>query len=290
MQIESAVIPVAGIGSRAFPLTTSIEKCLLPVYAGVATRPLIDYMVQDCVKAGIKRILFVTTERGKTQLKDYFCSINTSVSEQLSSLGKNDILQNELNRRSAMNVTFEFIIQPQGLYGTAVPLFYAQDALRGENSFVMFGGDDFVYHPDSTSELGLAIDTWTKSKTNHLIMGAPVSRQAAQKYGVLYSSEQKLLTSIDEKPKLLDIPKNPLVNITRYLFNKSIWAEIEEEINVQRGNGEHYITYAINEAIRKGQTFAIHTVKGIYLDGGSYEGLQQAGEYISNHLPLSARE
>jgi UTP--glucose-1-phosphate uridylyltransferase len=286
MQIDSAIIPVAGIGTRAFPLTTSIEKCLLPVYAGAATRPLIDYMVQDCIKAGIKRIIFITTERGETQLKDYFCDINITVSEQLNILGKNEILQNELNRRSSLGIKFEFIIQPLGLYGTAVPLYYAKSALTGEDSFVMFGGDDFVYHPDLTSELRLAIDAWSVSKADHLIMGAPVSRQDAQKYGVLHASEHGYLTSIVEKPALANIPEAPLVNTTRYLFNKSIWAEIEEEMGIQRGSAEHYITYAINRAVHNGQTFVIHRIKGTYLDGGDYEGLLRASRYINEHPPL----
>ncbi len=287
MQINSAVIPVAGIGTRAFPLTTAIEKCMLPVYAGDYSRPLIDYMVDDCARAGIKRIIFITSERGKVQLEDYFGKLSKSITEQLSELGKKEIISNELDRRNRYNIDYEFIIQPHGLYGTAVPLYTAREALRGEDRFVMMGGDDFVYHRDGLSELSLAIEAWKQQSTDHAIMGVAVSREEAPKYGVLRINKDENLTSIDEKPSFESVPENPVVNITRYLFNQSIWAPLEEEINVPRGNNEHYITYAINDALRLAQTFKVHRVKGKYFDGGNYQGLLEASQYITMHPPLS---
>ncbi len=56
--ITKAIIPVAGWGTRMLPITKSIEKCMLPV----GTRPVIDYIVQDVVRAGVKDIYFVVGE------------------------------------------------------------------------------------------------------------------------------------------------------------------------------------------------------------------------------------
>ena len=65
--ITKAIIPVAGWGTRMLPITKSIEKCMLPV----GTRPVIDYVVQDVIKAGIKDIYFVVGEQS-SQLQSFY--------------------------------------------------------------------------------------------------------------------------------------------------------------------------------------------------------------------------
>lgn len=50
--ISKAIIPVAGWGTRRLPITKTIEKCMLPI----GNRPLVDFVVQDCLKAGITDI------------------------------------------------------------------------------------------------------------------------------------------------------------------------------------------------------------------------------------------
>lgn len=65
--ITTAIIPVAGWGSRRLPITKAIEKCMLPI----GNRPLVDYVVQDCIAAGITDIIFVVSE-GSEQLQRYY--------------------------------------------------------------------------------------------------------------------------------------------------------------------------------------------------------------------------
>ena len=59
MEITKAIIPVAGWGTRMLPITKAIEKCMLPV----GKRPIIDYVVQDCLAAGIREFIFVVSEQ-----------------------------------------------------------------------------------------------------------------------------------------------------------------------------------------------------------------------------------
>jgi UTP--glucose-1-phosphate uridylyltransferase len=283
MKVTTAVVPVAGAGTRVFPSTTSIEKCMMPVYAGSHSRPIIDYMVEDCAKAGIKRIIFITSERGKVQLQDYFEGINDNLIAQLKRLGKDDVIEKELARRAAFNMTYEYIIQPPTQYGTVFPPFLAKDSLKGERYFALAGGDDFIYHQDGKSELASAITAWEKSGANHTIMGNPVLRGDAPLYGILQINAKGLLTNIDEKPPLDRVPTEPIANISRYLLSDAIWPFIEAEMTLERGAGEHHITYAINEALAAGQNFFVHPVKGVYMDGGSFDGLLKASQYISAH-------
>lgn len=286
MNIETAVIPVAGAGSREFPVTTAIEKCMMPVYAGPESRPLVDYMVEDCALAGLNRVIFVTTERGEQQLRDYFgADITPTLRQQLERVGKTDKIEEEIERRRAYDLEFEYVIQPPDNYGTAIPPFLARQRLQGEKHFALMGGDDFVYHQDGTSELGLAIAAWKDKGTDHAIMGLPIGRDQASKYGNLIVDASGNLAAFDEKPPLERIAEHPIVNISRYLLSDIIWEHIEAEMQQDRGTAEHYVTFAIQTALGAGQSFHAHRVQGNYLDGGSFEGLQEAGNYITAHPP-----
>jgi len=287
MSVETAVIPVAGAGTRVFPMTTAIEKCLMPVYFGDTARPVIDFMVEDCALGGIERIIFVTSERGQGQLQDYFGQLNTNLEAQLRRLDKTDKIAEELARRRSRSLTYEYVVQPPDQYGTAYPPFLAQDHLRGESRFALMGGDDFVYHADGTSEMAEAIKLWKSSDSDHVIMGNPVAREEGSKYGILHIGLDGQLQEFDEKPPLERIPANPVANISRYLLSDAIWPHIEAEIQRERsGKDEHFVTYAINDALADGQSFQVHPVTGKYLDGGSFAGLQEAGAWIAAHPPI----
>ena len=68
MQINKAIIPVAGWGTRRLPITKVIEKAMLPI----GNRPLADYVVEDCAKAGIKEAYIVIDEKPFSQIKAYY--------------------------------------------------------------------------------------------------------------------------------------------------------------------------------------------------------------------------
>ena len=63
MQINKAIIPVAGWGTRRLPITKVIEKAMLPI----GNRPLADYVVEDCAKAGVKEVYIVLRLRLTTK-------------------------------------------------------------------------------------------------------------------------------------------------------------------------------------------------------------------------------
>lgn len=287
MSIETAVIPVAGAGTRNLPETSAVEKCLLPVYTNEGAIPVVDFMVRDCAAAGLQRILFITTPRGQEQLADYFGpDIPGHFNQQLTALGKTIPLDLEHARRASYGLQIEYIIQPPQPYGTTVPIYLAKSALQGEKYFALMGGDDFVYHPDGTSEMAEAIKGWEENGADHAIMGLPVSRENAPNYGILQTRNHRL-TSIDEKPPLSRVPQYPVANISRYLLSDAIWTEIDGEMAIDRGRNEHYITYPIATALTRGQSFYVHPVTGYYMDGGSPQGLRKASNFIADNPPFS---
>src|SRR5687767_1023195 len=96
MKIKKAIIPVAGYGTRRLPITKAVEKCMLPV----GNRPIVDYVVEDCLKAGITDIIFVVSEQFE-QLQNYYGN-NELLEEYLKGKGKTAQLQEvrELARKA----------------------------------------------------------------------------------------------------------------------------------------------------------------------------------------------
>ena len=67
MEIKTAVIPVAGKGTRFLPVTRAVAKELLPL----VDTPIIHHIVMEAARAGVERIVLITS-KGKTALVDYF--------------------------------------------------------------------------------------------------------------------------------------------------------------------------------------------------------------------------
>ncbi len=66
-KVRKAVIPVAGLGTRMLPATKAIPKEMLPV----VDKPLIQYVVNECIAAGINEIVLVT-HSSKNSIENHF--------------------------------------------------------------------------------------------------------------------------------------------------------------------------------------------------------------------------
>ena len=84
MKVRKAIIPAAGLGTRLLPNTKSIPKEMLPL----VDKPVIQYIVEEAVSAGIEEILIITN-RGKSPIEDYF-DYSPDLEERLIRDGKQD--------------------------------------------------------------------------------------------------------------------------------------------------------------------------------------------------------
>src|SRR6202163_3617251 len=66
-RVRKAVLPAAGLGQRFLPATKAQPKEMLPV----VDKPLIQYVVEECIASGIESIIIVTG-RGKNAIEDHF--------------------------------------------------------------------------------------------------------------------------------------------------------------------------------------------------------------------------
>lgn len=270
--ITKAIIPVAGWGTRRLPITKAIEKCMLPV----GNRPIVDYVVQDCINAGITDIYFVVSE-GATQLRQYY-SDNVALTNYLRAAGRDTDVE---LIATPQGINFHYIEQPaEGKYGTAIPVALVASEVADGESVVVLGGDDFTYSIDGTNDVQRLIDGTPEN--GNAMLAANIPKDQTGRYGVLEVSADQSFIRIVEKPRSKDAPST-LINISKYVFNYDVIARIADFALTERQD-EYYVTDAINEYVNGGGSFKVVEAHGEYLDGGNTAGWLHANRVVLGDL------
>lgn len=262
-RITKAVIPAAGMGTRFLPATKASPKEMLPL----VDKPLIQYVVEEAVSAGIRQIIIITG-RGKRAIEDHF-DISFELEETLKQTGKAHHIPG-LRKISEM-ADFCFIRQskPQGL-GHAL---LCAKHLIGDEAFAVLLGDDIVDH--RTPALKQMIDVYERTPAP-LIGVQRVNDSEVHQYGILDASQAiDGLHKIDhlvEKPSAEEAPSN-LAVIGRYLLIPEIF-EMLEKTKPGKGN-EIQLTDALND-LSAFRTMYGYLIKGNRYDAGDKLGFLQA--------------
>lgn len=283
MNIKKAVIASAGFGTRFLPITKTIQKEMLPIL----NRPLVDYVVEDCIKAGITEIIFVISEHN-TQLVHFYRE-NDRLYEYLRRMNKLDMY--DAVKHLHEQAQYTFVRQPDSAtYGTATPVKLVREHLQNEEAFLVFMGDDFVFNADGSSEAGRMIETFTNSGARGLAACIARPENLLHKYGIAEIRQENgftYLTNLIEKPAPGTAPSN-LANISKYIFTPEIFDIIDNQA-VNSTSGELFITDSIMELARRSPV-AIHQPVGEYLDGGYVMGWLKANLSIAKSRPELAPE
>ena len=272
--ITKAIIPVAGWGTRRLPITKIIEKSMLPV----GNRPLVDYSVQELVKAGVTDIYMVISNVEPCQVKAFYHD-NLALNQYLADRGKSDRL--ELAKTLPDNVKIHYLPQdPSGKYGTAVPVAMVAEEYNITEPVLVFMGDDFIWNPSGNSASDSLLEAVRNDQESAMI-GVEVPHDQVDKYGIL-SIEDGLLTNVVEKPAVEDAPSN-LINVSKYIVSPELMQEIVTYVNTHDfgpKDQEYIITDPIDTYIKKGGTMRVVSAEGQYLDGGSVEGWIHANNVV----------
>jgi len=137
-KVTKAVIPAAGFGTRFLPQTKAMPKEMLPV----VDKPIIQYIVEELVEAGIKDIIIVTGAN-KRSIEDHFDTPNKDLVENLEAGGeKKKPLLDEIKKISEL-ANFVYIRQ-KGPYGNGTPLLNVRHII-GDEPFVYAWSDDLLW-------------------------------------------------------------------------------------------------------------------------------------------------
>lgn len=268
MSITKAIIPVAGWGTRRLPITKAIEKCMLPV----GNRPVIDYVVQDAILAGITDIYFVVNQ-ADTQLERYYTR-NTTLEHYLQFAGKQEYLRYIM---PPQNINFYYIDQDTTTkYGTAIPIGLCAPYVRPGESVAVMMGDDFIYNSDGSSELARLINQTPEGGCS--MLGVQVDPQLVERYGVIEFDHEGNYHQIIENPKPEQAPSNS-INVSKYIFNYDLLQATAAYANVEL-TGEYKITEPINQYVLTGGTMRVVQPQGQYLDAGNAYSWLYANQVI----------
>lgn len=263
MKIKKAVISAAGFGTRFLPISKTIQKEMLPIL----NRPIIDYVVEDCIKAGIEDIIIIISEHN-FQILHYYRE-NQRLFNYLKNKGKSDLYDQVEHLHQ--QATFYFVRQPdEAPYGTAVPLQLVKDHIKDEEAFLYLTGDDFVYKAGNdfsfTREM---IAHFNQTEAKALVNCYPRPESELHRYGIAEVKDDngfKLLTKLVEKPDPGQAPSN-LANISKYILTPEI-LEIIDQQQPDTDSGELYITDSLQTLAQDERVLVLET-SGTYLDGGN---------------------
>ena len=187
----------------------------------VGDRPLVDYSVQELIKAGVTDIYMIISNVEPCQVREFYRD-NVALNQYLIERGKESRLA--LAKTLPDNVQIHYIQQdPSGKYGTAVPIAMAVEEFRIDEPVLVFMGDDFIWNPGGESAAESLLKS-LKGAEDSAILGVEVPKDEVDKYGV-FSVQNGSLTDIVEKPKVEDAPSN-LVNVRKYVISPGLLREI----------------------------------------------------------------
>lgn len=274
MNCTKAIIPMAGFGTRRLPITKAVDKCMLPV----GNRPIIDYVVEDCIKAGLTDIIFVVGEQFN-QLQTYY-GRNLLLEEYLKGKGKQTQLDEIITLAEKAN--FHYIVQDQHQpYGTTVPLWLCRDMIEENETFLFVSGDQFYFRSNGESEAAHLLQQVEKYNVAAAMKVVEVPHEDVYKYGIVKSHTQgevQLLEGIVEKPAVEDAPSN-WNNATFYLLNDKIFPYAEKDMSHSR-EGEYYVTDVVTAYAQAGNDVAVVKTQGEYMDCGTVEGWLHANNVV----------
>lgn len=280
MHIRKALITAGGLGTRFFPITKTIEKEMLPVY----NKPVIDYLVDDCIRAGITEFVIVVNNMS-TQIKEYY-SQKPALENELLQLGKHAELEKIQKLHQKARYTF-LVQQPSDGYGTAVPLAVAKEELLHEDAFLVLMGDDFLYNGETFSETEQMIQQFTAARAHSPVAGLVTCIEKPEtdlhKYGIAKIHTEhgiSYLDSLIEKPAPGTAPSN-LANISKYIFTPQVF-ELLETQNPNPSSGELYITDTAT-SLAAHAPVTVYTPKSEYLDCGTPDSWLHANTVVAAH-------
>jgi UTP--glucose-1-phosphate uridylyltransferase len=279
--IKKCLFPAAGYGTRFLPATKAVPKEMLPVL----TKPLLQYGVEEALKAGINEMAIVTG-RGKRAIEDHFDD-SFELESQLTGTSKEhylDEIQDVIDR-----ATFTYVRQRKALgLGHAI---LTGKSLIGNEPFSVILADDLC-DSEPYGVLSKMIEIYNEFKCSIIaIKEVPVSE--IHNYGIVFGDpidgydDAYKINNLIEKPDLSELQELGLQSpkaksfdgiVGRYILTPRIFDYlIKTKPNL---NNEIQLTDAIL-ALSQSEKVIAYRFKGERFDCGNVEGFVNATNYFA---------
>lgn len=281
--IRKAVIPVAGLGTRMLPATKAIPKEMLPV----VDKPLIQYVVNEAVKAGIKEIVLVT-HASKNSIENHF-DTSFELEATLEKRVKRQLLD-EVQRICPPDVTIMHVRQGEAK-GLGHAILCARP-LVGDVPFAILLPDVLI--DDASCDLqkdNLAAMIGAFNDSGHSqILVEPVAQEQVDQFGIVDIGSQTLaqgksapINDMVEKPSTQEAPSN-LAVVGRYVLSADIWPLLSK---TPQGKGDEIQLTDTIAMLMEQHAVDAHHITGKSHDCGNKLGLLMANiEFGLRHPEL----
>ncbi|HXV60928.1 MAG TPA: UTP--glucose-1-phosphate uridylyltransferase GalU [Vicinamibacteria bacterium] len=263
MMIRKAVLPAAGLGTRFLPATKAQPKEMLPL----VDKPLIQYVVEESVEAGISDVVIVTG-RGKTAIEDHF-DVSFELERFLEEKHKPEELAIVRSISDLVNVSYVRQKEALGL-GHAV---LVSEPIVGDQPFAVLLGDDLVV--SDVPCIAQMIEVFERVRAPVLAV-MRVRPEEISSYGVIAAAPEgerlHRVSGLVEKPPKHEAPSD-LAIIGRYILTPSIFRHIRETDRDQRG--EIQLTNALQSLLSETPVYGFE-FRGVRHDCGNKLGFLTA--------------
>ena len=268
--IKQAIIPLAGLGTRLLPITSVLPKELLPING----KPGLEYILDECLEAGIKQIILIISSKKKI-IKKYFYN-DVFFKKRIKEKKNDKRLTSEYSKIKKFKKMIKFVYQ-NSPRGTGDAILKCQKFIKSEY-FLMLLPDDLIIK----NNCSLAMLKLHKKYKSSIIASKKVKTKNVSRWGIFslkkFQKNNFWIKDVIEKPSVKFAPSNYAV-IGRYILPTKIFEILKKQTPGQ--NGEIHITDAIRKLIYKKNKFIGHVFAGKYLDCGSMSG------YIKSTLEIA---
>jgi UTP--glucose-1-phosphate uridylyltransferase len=244
MVIRSAIVPVAGLGTRLLPATKSQPKEMLPV----ARKPIVQYVIEELVANGVEQVLFITG-RNKTSIEDHF-DADPELTRALAAANKRELLGELAFEELGAHFFYTRQRFQRGL-GDAV---LTGEHFVGEEPFVVALGDSILGLHANSQTLSRMAELFESRHASCVIAVEEVPPDQTAHYGVIRPADADgdvfRVANLVEKPRPQDAPSN-LAIAGRYVFSPLIFDMIRRVQPDARG--EIQLTDAIQLLCEEGR-------------------------------------
>lgn len=283
-KVRKAVIPVAGLGTRMLPATKAIPKEMLPL----VDKPLIQYVVNECIAAGINEIVLVT-HSSKNSIENHF-----DTSFELEAILEARVKRQLLDEVQSICPNHVTIMQTrQGIAKGLGHAILCAKPLVGNEPFAVILPDVILdrYSTDLTKfNLSEMLDHFEETGASQILV-EPVPEDDVSNYGIvdcngatLLPGESKTILRMVEKPKKEEAPSN-LSIVGRYVLSEKIWDTLAK--TAPGAGDEIQLTDAIAIMMENNEPVEAYHLRGKSHDCGNKLGYMKAFvEYGLQHDTL----
>lgn len=275
--VKTAIIPVAGLGTRFLPATKAVPKELLPI----VDKPTLQFIVEEAFASGVEHIVLVNG-RNKSAIEDHF-DYSYELEDTLARRGKTEEVERLRAIADMGQVTSVRQKAPLGL-GHAV---LAGRPVVGDRPFAVLLGDDLVrIEAGMRPGIGQLMDAFEKTGKGQVAL-MTVPKDEISKYGAAEGAPDPADGRLFRITKLVEKPppgteKTDQAVIGRYVLPASIWPLLEAT-TPGRG-GEIQLTDALDTLLER------EGLMGYRFEGRRVDAGDKLGYLTANLLEALSRD